>query len=120
MICIPLENAVVLFDTFISLFLNLVTFYNKSKGRHIQKTLSYLCVCDRDRTDASVHRVPGASSQHTSKEGVQISSPESAAVTLHPGQVPVYQRHPQPTVVHPKIWLQDLEGRDRNYYYIIF
>ncbi len=72
---------------------------------------SYLRVCDRHRTDASIDGGPGTSGEHTGKKWVQISSSQSATVTLHPGHVTFNQSLPQPTVVQPEVWLQDLEGR---------
>lgn len=72
--------------------------------------IQYLRACDGHRTDAGVDGGPGPSGEHAGEQRVQISGSQSEAVTLHPRHVTVNQSLPQPTVVQPEVWLQDLEG----------
>lgn len=64
---------------------------------------SYLRLCDRNRTDASVDRGPGASGQHTRKQRVQVSGSQPPTVALHSGHVTCYQGLPQTTVVQSEV-----------------
>lgn len=58
----------------------------------------YLRVCDGGVADASIDRGPGACSEDTGEEGVEVPRTQASAVPLDPIQVPLNQGLPQTTI----------------------
>lgn len=58
----------------------------------------YLRVCDGGVADASIDRGPGACSEDTGEEGVEVPRAQASAVPLDPIQVPLNQGLPQTTI----------------------